>query len=340
MTPKNPRISIIMPVKNGGKYLKSAIESFVAQDWINKELIIADGNSTDSTIEIIKSFPDAPIVLLTGQDRNATEALNKAANAATGDIVGMLMADDLLPPDALRNVAEVFMAESEVDVVSGRISLLVEQEDDFAPTLTVPDRPMELKWNDLLQAPFAAAFFFSTLLWRRFGGFSEDYQYGADRDLLVRIRLTGSKASTTPHLVYCYRQHAQSSTLVVHDHIVLAFLDDHIQMARRWLAMPDVAAGDRRRISAWAGDQFAELAIRTAKAQGPLQAAIVVRRYGSAQFLATLVRRIGTIGLEYGRRRAGPTTTLCGTAASIDLGTAGPHEKRGPFRLEPKRDVD
>ena len=91
------KISVIITVFNGTKYIAHAIESFLAQSYENKELIIVDEISTDGTHEIISSyekrFPQT-IKWIQEKDSGISNARNIALKYVTGDVVGFLGCDD------------------------------------------------------------------------------------------------------------------------------------------------------------------------------------------------------------------------------------------------------
>lgn len=102
------KISLIITVFNGDKYLRKAIDSFLAQDCDDKELIILDGKSTDDSHKIIaeyqKSFPNL-IKWINESDFGISHARNIALKHVTGDLVGFLGADDFLHQDFYAQLA-------------------------------------------------------------------------------------------------------------------------------------------------------------------------------------------------------------------------------------------
>lgn len=96
------KISVIITVFNGEKYLRKAIDSFLSQQYDEKELIIVDGKSTDGSHEIIADyktrFPRL-IKWINQPDTGISNGRNIALQHATGDIVGFLGADDFLHED-------------------------------------------------------------------------------------------------------------------------------------------------------------------------------------------------------------------------------------------------
>lgn len=107
-----PRISIVTPSFNQGRYIAETVESVLAQDYPNLEYIVIDGGSTDGTLEILGRYPH--IKVISEPDRGQAEAINKGFRLATGDIWGFLNSDDTLLPGALHRVAR------EIDPAQGR----------------------------------------------------------------------------------------------------------------------------------------------------------------------------------------------------------------------------
>lgn len=100
------KISIIMPNYNGGKYIKEAIECFLAQVYQEKELVIVDGRSTDDSHKIIRSFAEKNknIIWVREKDSGLSNAFNIGVTNSTGDFVGFSGSDDRLWPNILATI--------------------------------------------------------------------------------------------------------------------------------------------------------------------------------------------------------------------------------------------
>jgi len=93
---KNQKISIVTVVKNGMPYLSDCLKSFELQDYANKEHIIIYSNSNDGTEEFLLSQKrKIKILRKDNKFNNKWDCLNLAAKLATGDIIGILHADDI-----------------------------------------------------------------------------------------------------------------------------------------------------------------------------------------------------------------------------------------------------
>jgi glycosyltransferase involved in cell wall biosynthesis len=115
-----PRISIITPSLNQGSFLETTIESVLSQNYPNLEYIIIDGGSSDNSADIIRKYEKHLAFWVSEKDRGMSHALNKGLKHTTGDIFNWLNSDDYYAEGALFSIAEAFMENQEVQVVSGR----------------------------------------------------------------------------------------------------------------------------------------------------------------------------------------------------------------------------
>lgn len=98
--PGQPLVSYVTVVRNNDKTLARTIESVLAQTYENVEHIILDGASTDSTLDVIRSYADTLDYFASEPDAGLYDALNKAIPLAMGSLICVLNADDWLEPDA------------------------------------------------------------------------------------------------------------------------------------------------------------------------------------------------------------------------------------------------
>lgn len=97
-----PRISVLLPVYNGQRYIRAAIDSVLSQTYRDFELLVIDDGSTDSTGRIVNSFDDSRIRLVKNKKRlKLSGALNRGLDLARGPYVARMDADDVSFPDRL-----------------------------------------------------------------------------------------------------------------------------------------------------------------------------------------------------------------------------------------------
>ena len=118
-----PRVSIGLPVYNGEKYLEQAIESILAQDYVNFELIVSDNASTDRSREIAAKYVAAdPRVALHGSEVNkgATWNFNRCVSLARGHYFRWVAHDDELEPQWLSECARVMDERPDIVICYSR----------------------------------------------------------------------------------------------------------------------------------------------------------------------------------------------------------------------------
>src|SRR3954447_1857975 len=125
-----PRITIVTPSFNQGRYLEQTICSVLDQKYPNLEYIICDGGSTDESVSVIKKYEKHLTYWCSEKDRGQSHAINKGFDRATGDIYAYINSDDYFEPGTFDRVAEAYQA-------GGRFivgwSMYLEPNGDFRP---------------------------------------------------------------------------------------------------------------------------------------------------------------------------------------------------------------
>jgi glycosyltransferase involved in cell wall biosynthesis len=114
-----PRISVVTPSYNQGRFIEETIRSILLQGYPDLEYIITDGGSTDETVEIIRKYEPWITYWVSEKDRGAQHAINKGLARSTGFIVTWLNSDDIYRERVFEEVAGLFAANPEADIISG-----------------------------------------------------------------------------------------------------------------------------------------------------------------------------------------------------------------------------
>ncbi len=108
------KVSVIIPVYNGEKTIKRCIESVLNQTLSDIEIIVVNDGSTDATLDILKGFGDSRISVITQDNAGQGMARNTGMDAATGEYIGFVDADDTIEPrmyEEMYNLAKEYNVE-------------------------------------------------------------------------------------------------------------------------------------------------------------------------------------------------------------------------------------
>ena len=184
---KWPRISLVTPSFNQGRFIGETIESVLRQNYPNFEHIVIDGASTDETLEILGRYPHLRVI--SEPDSGQAEAINKGFRMATGDIWGFLNSDDTLMPNALKSVAGEMMSGRGRDIVMGRCRFVDEKGHymgiEHPSHFESHRRVLEVWKGHFIPQP---AVFWRQKVWRKCGGMNETLNsQWIDYDLFCRF---------------------------------------------------------------------------------------------------------------------------------------------------------
>ena len=85
-----PRISIVVPSFNQGRFLRQALDSILTQSYLEREIVVMDGGSTDQSLEIIKEYAGSLTYWRSQRDAGQAAAINEGLRHCSGDIVAWL----------------------------------------------------------------------------------------------------------------------------------------------------------------------------------------------------------------------------------------------------------
>jgi glycosyltransferase involved in cell wall biosynthesis len=239
-----PRISIVTPSFNQGRYLEETILSVLNQKYPNLEHIVIDGGSTDETSVILDRYRERLTYVISEPDRGQSHAINKGMKKATGEILTWLNSDDMLAPGSLTAVAMGFDT-SGADLVAGICQLysdrrLVEQHLTACADGPLPlDEILDLDggWN-------AGEFFyqpevmFTRSIWEAAGGqVDENCSFSMDYELWLRFAELGARLHVIGRPVAWFRLHEDQKTAAVESFKaeLLRVRDAYVERTgRRW----------------------------------------------------------------------------------------------------------
>lgn len=185
-----PMFSVAIVSLDAAEHLAEALESVLVQGFSDFELVLVDGGSTDSTLDIVRNYEPrfgGRMHWTSGSDDGLYFAMNRALDMAAGRYIVYLGADDLLVPGALASVAKTVAEEDHPDVVCGGVRV-------FGPGVGWSERPRLVVRRGL---PKSAPSRHQSIYVRReliaqAGGFDTTYRIAADYDLYVRLKSDGA----------------------------------------------------------------------------------------------------------------------------------------------------
>lgn len=179
-----PKISIVMPVFNREKYVADAVISILTQTFADFEFIIIDDGSTDSTFDILKSFNDKRIKLLSKNENQGNYvARNKGMELASGKYICVMDSDDIALPQRIQKQFDFMESNTQYGLCGSFVK--IEASDEI---VIAPENYDEIKvWsmsNIMFRHP--TVFIRNEFLKKYKLKYNDTYRYAADYDFLVR----------------------------------------------------------------------------------------------------------------------------------------------------------
>ena len=188
MIKQNNLITIVTVCFNSEKTIENTIVSVLNQVSSNDfEYIIIDGKSTDSTLNIIKSFEqkflDKGISYqwISEADNGIYDAMNKGIKLAKGTLIGLLNSDDWYELDALQNIKDQYI-KTKADFIHGDINLYT-IEKNFVKRLKPKNKKVVIRKMPF----FHPTSFISKKIYNKLKGYSLQYKICADYDFIIKI---------------------------------------------------------------------------------------------------------------------------------------------------------
>lgn len=204
-----PKITIITPSYQQGKFLERTLQSVLSQKIPDLEYLVMDGGSTDESVSILKRY-ETQLTWVSERDAGQAHAVNKGLRQAQGEIIGWLNSDDVYYPNAIQSVLQYFAAHPDVDVVYGCADHIDEQDAVIAPYPTEAWNIERLKNTCYLSQP--AVFFRKRILAEK-GMLNEKLNFCMDYEFWLRLGLSGVSFAYLPQVLAGSRLHDQTKTL-------------------------------------------------------------------------------------------------------------------------------
>lgn len=205
---ERPLVSVVIPTYNYARYLEEAIESVLAQDYPNVELIVLDDGSTDDTREVLERYAGR-FYWETHENMGEANTLNKGWAISKGQILAKLSADDVLYPGAVSASVEALLSNPDAVLTYCDFDY-IDSESAVIRRVSAP----ELSYRDMVVkfvVPVGPGSFFWREAFEATGGWNGKLRKTNDLDFLIRLGLHG-KFLKIPKVLAGFRVHEESQS--------------------------------------------------------------------------------------------------------------------------------
>jgi len=199
-------VSCIVPVFNGERFVADAVESILAQTYLQREVIVVDDGSDDGTPDVLARFGDQ-VRVLRQPNSGPSAARNQGMEESRGAFVAFLDADDIWVEDKLESQMAAFEASPRIQLCSGHIKSF------WVPELDNERRAFEdhpYHRERALLSPCTVLV--RRELFQRLGGFDPELRNAEDTDWFHRMLKAEIDYETLPRLLVHRRQHTANLT--------------------------------------------------------------------------------------------------------------------------------
>jgi glycosyltransferase involved in cell wall biosynthesis len=215
-----PLVSVVTPSYNMARYLPETLDSILAQDYPNIEIIVVDGGSTDETPRVLASY-GSRLRWFSGKDNGPSDAAHQGFLQAGGEIFVWLNADDTFLPGAVRTAVAHLTAHPEVDVVYGQGWWIDENTRPIGRYPTLPWDPKVLERDCFICQPAA---FMRASSYRRCP-LNPNLDASFDYDLWIRMAKQGFRFDAIPDFLANSRMHSGAKTIAEREAVFDASID-------------------------------------------------------------------------------------------------------------------
>ena len=206
-----PKISIVTPSYNQGKFIEETIRSVLLQNYPNIEYIVIDGGSTDDTVEIIKKYERWITYWVSEPDSGQTQAINKGFHIITGEITNWLNSDDYLYPKAAYEIGDFFRNHRDVHFMHGSGFYINEEDGKMWSARKNFDYP-EARQITHFCYDLQPSCYFRKEVFDKIGYLNEGIHLQMDTEFFIRIALNFNIKRNPVNICY-FRKHQERKSI-------------------------------------------------------------------------------------------------------------------------------
>lgn len=204
------RISVLTVCRNSAKTIRHTLDSFFEQDHPEKEIVVVDALSKDETLDIVRSYPQDGMIVVSEADRGMYDGLNKALALCTGDAMGVLNSDDAYHDrSVLGRIAEALAG---ADIVHGHLNFVNDHVDKQILRCWRASQPPTRRFRSGWM-PAHPTFYVRRAVAEAVGPFDLNLPVASDYDWMLRaIELHDFRATLIDHVLIDMMHGGKSSS--------------------------------------------------------------------------------------------------------------------------------
>lgn len=208
-----PRVSVLMPVHNGGNFLQTAVDSILQQSLHDLELILIDDHSTDNAIGSLGATDDR-LRITSSPGRGIVAALNHGATLARGAFLARMDADDISLPQRLERQIALLEADPGLGIVACEVEIFAEQGigegyRKYQQWINKLRHPIDIAREMFIESPIPhPTAVIRKVLFEQLGGY-RDSAWAEDYDLWLRAHVLGVRMAKPAGVLLRWRDHGQ-----------------------------------------------------------------------------------------------------------------------------------
>jgi glycosyltransferase involved in cell wall biosynthesis len=203
-----PRIAIVTPSLNQGRFLRATIDSVINQEYPRLFYHVQDGISNDDTGPILKSYGEK-IGWRSESDKGQSDAINAGFAGIDCDIMAYLNSDDTFLPGTLACIARFFQERPDIDIVYGHRIFIDHAGSEIGRAILPAHSIKALHYAGYIPQE---TMFWRRRVWDKVGPMDVKFHYALDWDFMLRAQAAGFKFERLRRFLACFRVHEEQKT--------------------------------------------------------------------------------------------------------------------------------
>ena len=207
----NPLVSVVLPVRNGGKFLSQAVSSILSQTIVNLELLLIDDHSTDAAISALDKN-DSRLIIFKSRGKGLVNACNTGFTHSRGEFIARMDADDVSLPERFQCQLDYFDKHPTLDIAGCCVEIF---SDDgikgglqrYQNWLNSVREPEQVHQQIFIESPLPnPGIMFRQSALQQLGGYRNN-QWPEDYDLLLRADAANMRMGKPEAVLLRWREH-------------------------------------------------------------------------------------------------------------------------------------